>query len=245
MSYIFLTSIVAGLATCLGSFIVICMGRPAEKTFSLLFGLAGGIMLAVVVMDLIPSSLAYGSIKQALTGFSFGIMLMVSLDILLDLVYRPLTPLPGAGKKRLVKMGYLIAIGIALHDLPEGFAIAAGYSAKNRLGLVIATAIGLHNIPEGMATAVPLRMSGVSGKKILAINLLVSLFTPLGTYIGLLLVNISPGLITCLLSLAAGAMAYIVKNEILPESRKKHPNFATLGAMAGFLLIFALDFLHV
>ncbi len=241
MTYIFVTSIVAGLATCLGSFFIIVLGRPAERTFSLLFGLAGGIMLAVVIMDLVPSSLAYGSVKDALTGFSFGVILMLSLDVVLSRLYKPLTT---SNQSKLLKMGYLIAIGIALHDLPEGFAIAAGYSAKENLGALIAIAIGLHNIPEGMATATPLRMSGTSSKRILGINLLVSFFTPIGTFIGLKLVNISPNLIALLLSLAAGAMIYIVKNEILPESRKKHPNYSSLGAIVGFLIIFSLDLLH-
>ncbi len=62
-------------------------------------------------------------------------------------------------------MGYLIAIGIALHDLPEGIAIAVGYAAQENLGLIIALAIGLHNIPEGMATAAPLLMGGLTPQK--------------------------------------------------------------------------------
>lgn len=244
MSYIFLASLLAGLATCFGSFLVILLGRPAEKTFSLLLGLAGGIMIAVVVMDLIPSSLAYGTVKQSLTGFCFGVMLMIALDVILSQIYNPKSSRCQRDEMRFLKTGYLIAIGIALHDLPEGFAIAAGYSAQQRLGLVIATAIGLHNIPEGMATAAPLRMSGSSAKRVLLINLLVSVFTPLGTLIGMLLIDYSAKIIAPLLGVAAGAMVFIVYNEIFPKSKEKHPNYSSLGAIVGFLFIFVLDLMH-
>jgi ZIP family zinc transporter len=137
-------------------------------------------------------------------------------------------------------MGYLIAIGIALHDLPEGIAIAAGFSATTTLGWKIAIAIGLHNVPEGMITAAPLSMSGLSPFKILATTGLVSLFTPLGTLLGLLIVSLSKTYISFLLAMAAGAMIYIVLFEILPEGKKRHPNYARLGIVAGIMLIFFL-----
>jgi len=143
-----------------------------------------------------------------------------------------------------LKMGYLVAIGIALHDLPEGVAIAAGYSAQQHLGLVIATAIGLHNIPEGMATATPLLIGRVQPLKILALNVIVSFFTPIGALIGLVLVQISPHMIALLLAVAAGAMTFIVKNELLPESRRRHPNYSTFGGIIGFLFILALSIVH-
>ena len=116
-------------------------------------------------------------------------------------------------------MGYLIAIGIALHDLPEGFAIAAGYAVPGQLGLAIALAIGLHNLPEGMAVAVPLNMAGVSKWSIMGITVLVSLFTPLGTLIGLFLISFSQDFIALLLAMAGGAMFYLVVDELLPAGR--------------------------
>lgn len=243
MGEILISSVIAGLATCFGCLIVMCLGNPKERTVSVMFGLAAGIMLAVVILDLLPSSLEQGSFRQAATGFSIGIILMMILDLILSQVFTPGNRNSGS-RAFFLKMGYLVAIGIALHDLPEGIAIAAGYTAEQHLGLVIALAIGLHNIPEGMATATPLKIGGVSSLKILILNVIVSLFTPAGAMVGLVIVNISPNRIALLLAIAAGAMTFIVKNELLPESRRRHPNYSTLGGIIGFLFILSLSIIH-
>ncbi|WP_418791311.1 ZIP family metal transporter [Phosphitispora sp. TUW77] len=243
MVEIIVISLAAGLATCFGALLVLMIGNPREKTLSVLFGLAAGIMLAVIVLDLLPSALEQGTIRQTAAGFSIGIIVMMMLDLILSQVYTPKTN--GSNKIAYFrKMGYLVGAGIALHDLPEGIAIAAGFSAQQHLGLVIAVAIGLHNIPEGMATATPLKMGKVPDLKILLLNIILSLFTPAGAFIGLLILNLSPHQIALLLAVAAGAMTYIVKNELLPESRRKHPNYATLGGIIGFLFILVLGFIH-
>lgn len=244
MEIVVVSSLVAGLATCLGCVFVMLLGNPRERTVSIMFGLAAGIMLAVVVLDLIPSSLEQGSFRQTATGFSLGIILMLILDLILSQVFSPQKANNPNKQFYFLKMGYLVAIGIALHDIPEGVAIAAGYSAQQHLGLVIALAIGLHNIPEGMATATPLKMGGVTPLKILALNIIVSFFTPVGAIIGLVLVNISPHLIALLLAVAAGAMTFIVKNELLPESRRRHPNYSTFGGIIGFMFILGLSVVH-
>ncbi|MHB8172821.1 MAG: ZIP family metal transporter, partial [Thermincolia bacterium] len=239
LSEIMLLSLIAGLATCLGGLFVVLFGKPNEKALAAFLGLASGIMVAVVIFDLIPSSLTYGNITTASIGFVLGAILMYSMDLLLTILYPQARNIP-SGPTYLLKMGYLIAMGIALHDLPEGIAIAVGYSATSKLGVMLALAIGMHNIPEGMATAAPLRMGGMSPFKILLINGLVSLFTPLGTWLGLLMVNISDRFISTLLALAAGAMTYLVKDELLPESHRRHPRFCKLGIGIGLMVILAL-----
>lgn len=243
MGEIVIISVTAGLATCLGAMSVILLGNPKERTLSALFGLAAGIMLAVVILDLVPSALEQGSVRQTAAGFSIGVIIMLALDLVLSQIYTPVHSGPN-NKTYFLKMGYLVAIGIALHDLPEGIAIAAGYSAQENLGFFIALAIGLHNIPEGMATATPLKIGGVKPGNIFLLNILVSLFTPLGAFIGLLLLHLSPGYIALLLAVAAGAMTYIVKSELLPESRRRHPNYSTLGGIIGFLFILGLSILY-
>jgi len=95
-----------------------------------------------------------------------------------------------------------------------------------------------------MATATPLKIGKVPDLTILLLNIVLSLFTPAGAFIGLLLLNLSPGHVALLLAVAAGAMTYIVKNELLPESRRRHPNYATLGGIIGFLFILVLGFIH-
>lgn len=243
-SMVIIQSLTAGLATVIGALAVVTLGRPGERILSVFLGFAGGVMSAVVVLDLIPSALKYGNFFIASIGFLLGLVLMLFLDILLSL----LPGIKNAGsisrQRRLLKMGYLIAAGIALHDLPEGIAIAVGYTAKESLGLLIAVSIGLHNIPEGMATAAPLTMGGMGKWRIILLCLLISFFTPLGSLLGLYLMSISLRFIGPLLAFAGGAMAFIVKNELLPESYRRHPNYARLGLVLGIILILFLTILH-
>lgn len=265
-------SSIAGLATVLGALIILATGKLGEKLLSVLLGFAGGVMTAVVIFDLLPSALVYGNIITATLGFLIGLCFMLILDVIIsflpnlqkhDSTRNSLTTnnpqkypqkiakhpsgnsVINAGRQgKLLKMGYLIAIGIALHDLPEGIAIAVGYAVQDNLGLVIALAIGMHNVPEGMAIAAPLKMAGMSNFSIVILCLLISLFTPLGALLGILLVAISSHYISLLLALAGGAMVFIVKNELLPEARRNHPNYAICGLLLGILLIMVLSLIH-
>jgi ZIP family zinc transporter len=241
MLEIMVLSGMAGLATVVGALIILAFGKPSEKNLAIFFGLAAGIMLSVALLDLVPSSVSYGSYNSLLTGSLFGLVLLKILSFILQ---PDKLPSSTRGEIYLRRMGYLIAIGIALHDLPEGIAIAAGFSATVNLGWKIGVAIGLHNIPEGMIAAAPLLMSGLPPGSILFILGIVSLFTPLGTLLGLLIVSLSRTYISFLLAMAAGAMIYIVLFEIIPESKKRHPNYARLGMVLGFLLIFFLRFIE-
>lgn len=234
MGSIVLLGLAAGLGTCLGAGLVTACGRLRPGALSLLLGLASGIMTAVIVFDLLPSSLRYGSLQATLTGFMTGVGLMAVLDL-------GLRASSSKNTRDYLKMGYLIATGIALHDFPEGLAIAAGFAAAETLGPLLVLAIGLHNIPEGMATAAPLRFGGLSAGRVLALNALISLVTPLGTFIGLVLLETSRAFIGLLLAFAAGAMTYIVLGELAPESRRNSRPMAYLGMLAGVVLILAFS----
>ena len=231
MTNIMLQSLAAGLGTCLGAVMVVLFGRVGGRTLALLLGFASGIMGAVVLMDLLPASLHHGGPLACLAGFAGGFLLVTAMDQALHVL------VPGRNAHRLyLRMGYLIALGIALHDLPEGIAIAAGYSTSSVLGPALALAIGLHNIPEGMATAAPLRAGGMNGARVV-----VSLVTPLGTLLGLFILHASPGFNALLLALAAGAMVYIVTGKLVPASLGSHRLPALAGMAAGFLLILRLE----
>ncbi len=109
------------------------------------------------------------------------------------------------------------------------------------MGPILAFAIGVHNIPEGMVCAAPLRVGGLSAPNVLLVNVLISLVTPIGVIIGLLLVKTSPLFISLLLSFAAGAMTYIVLHELAPESRRNSRFLAYLGMLCGLLLLLGLN----
>lgn len=226
----YMVSALAGGCTLLGALMVLALGVPRRYTLAAVLGLAAGIMVGVTAGDLLPTALKAGRFELVFVGLLSGILIIALLD-------KGLGTLVDPSGSRLLKTGLLVALGIALHDLPEGMAIAAGFAGTAGLGLFLALAIGLHNIPEGMATAAPLRAAGVSPLKIIVAATVLSLVTPLGTALGFGLIQITD-LSLCLLSaLAAGAMLYISLFELIPRSMILGLRPAAAGILTGLLLV--------
>lgn len=229
-----LPSFMAGLATALGCLIVLFTRIPGRRTLAVMLGGAAGVMTAVVILDLIPASLETGSPLETIIGTATGIGIFWLID-------RSFTSLTVASPFHQItamrRLGCMMAIGIALHDLPEGMAIAGAFVVGGKLGPLLTFSIALHNIPEGIATAAPLQMGGLRHRHILLINILVSLFTPLGTLLGLFLIRLSPQHLSFLLALAAGAMIYLIKDELLPAAQHQSMLWCWCGVIAGYLLL--------
>lgn len=202
-------SSIAGLATGIGSLLVLAAGQPGRSFLAWLLGLAAGIMLSITVSELVPTAWQAGGAVALIKGGLPAVALLVLLD-------RLLLPVRVAERGGYLRLGYLIGTTIALHDLPEGMAIAVGFAVQPDLGLSLALAIGLHNLPEGMATAAPLMAGGVAPVKILAWSALLAACTPLGAALGLAAAVFSPPAIAPLLAAAAAAMSYVVVRELLP-----------------------------
>ena len=234
--HIMIVSTLAGIATVLGAFIVFLFGKPAAKMMSLVLGFASGIMLAISAFSLIPEALDLGGVGRTILGFLLGAGLMFGLDTLVPHMHIGEGQADVRGDAQMLKLGYFIFLGIALHNVPEGLAIGAGYSASQGLGAAIALALALHNVPEGMATAAPLLAGGMKKISVVGLTALAGLMTPLGTLAGILLINISKAFISITLAVAAGAMIYIVSDELIPESHRHHSHLANAGLLAGFLL---------
>ncbi|MDR3541211.1 MAG: ZIP family metal transporter [Desulfosporosinus sp.] len=230
-------STIAGLATTLGSLLVLLFGKPQERVLASLIAGAGGVMLAVVTLDLLPSAWQSGPPLQVGAGFALGLLFMFlaakQLNVPAD------SDLPLSRRQRLKRTGLLIATGIALHDIPEGMAIAISQEAAPGLGLLIALAITLHNLPEGMATTAPLTMARIRWWKILLLNIAIAFFTPFGALLGILALESVQNSLAFFLAFAAGAMIFLVFAELIPLSRERHPHYALLGGTTGFIL-FAL-----
>jgi len=229
-------SALAGIATGLGALLVILFGKPSKPVMSLILGFASGIMLAISAFDLMPEALRLGGLIYTIFGFLLGAGLMFGLDTLVPHMHIGEGKPESGQDTEMLKMGYFIFLGIALHNLPEGLAIGAGFSASAGLGGAIALALALHNVPEGMATAAPLLMGGMGKARVLGLTTMAGLMTPLGSLLGILLINISPAFISISLALAAGAMIYIVSDELIPQSHRYHSHLANAGLLAGFLL---------
>lgn len=236
--YLLYISTIAGLATTAGCIIVLFLGNPPERLLAVLLAGAGGVMMAVVFLDLIPLALTYQQPKQIIMGLALGVMFMWTADKILKAKYRNI---PKNRFNRLKRTGILVASGIALHDIPEGMAIAVGQESATKLGMLIAISIALHNLPEGMATATPLLMAGIRRDKILALTLGIALFTPLGALLGKIALGLVSISLSFFLALAAGAMTFLVLTELWPLSKERHPFFALLGGIGGFMFFFMIS----
>ncbi|TYQ14882.1 UNVERIFIED_CONTAM: ZIP family zinc transporter [Acetivibrio alkalicellulosi] len=239
-----LYSLLAGVSTTLGVVVLLILGKPGNKLLASFLGFAGGIMIAVSVFELIPEAIELGSLTSAVIGFILGAGMMFSLDKIVphshmsnsDNIVVENPERMQKVKSPMLRTGYLILFGIALHNLPEGLAIGAGLEASPELGLVIAIAIALHNIPEGLAISGPLKAGGVPIAKIFLFTLLAGLMTPVGTAIGLIFFRISPVFVGASLSFAAGAMVYIVNDELIPQANGMHSHLANAGLIFGLML---------
>ncbi len=212
----------------LGGLIGILMGKPKLRLLSCIINATGGLMLAVSCFDLLPEAYAL-SVPWGLAGLLLGMALMLIADRIAQY---------GARTGAMRRTGLLVALGIALHNLPEGLAIGSGYAQAPALGIALGVLIALHDIPEGIAMAVPLRAAGMRALPVLALSLLSGLPTGLGTYMGLLAGGVSLEMIALCLGLAGGAMLQITAQEMIPTAGELYAGWdanlaLALGVAAG------------
>jgi len=238
-------SFFAGSSTAIGAVLLIIFGKPNKKMMALLLGFAAGIMLAVSVFELIPVAYEFSnSILVVSMGFILGCGMMYLIDVFLPHAHMSTSDnlVVENDDNIVLRLGYLIFFGIAIHNVPEGIAIGAGLEASPELGITLALAIGLHNIPEGVAVAGPLKAGGLSNIKVVLFTLGAGLMTVVGTAIGLVAFGISPVLVGGSLAFAAGAMIYIVNDELIPQANSLHSHLANAGSIAGILIGIAMLF---
>ncbi len=227
--------ILAGLGTVLGALLMFAKKNWSSKSLAFYLGMASGVMVAVVVFDILPSAFLYSGFLKVTIGFLVGVLLIASWDVTLFS--------KTSGTQTLYSLGYLVMLGIAMHDLPEGMAIALGEEMKSRTGMVIALGIGIHNIPEGMAIAAPLIMAGIKKSTIFMQILAVGLITPLGTLLGKYLVSTLPYLLPLLLGMASGIMFYLVLFQLWPQAKLKDRKSRWWGFIMGMIIILVATFL--
>lgn len=251
LPYVLTITLAAGVGgTGLGGLLGILFNKKSAKTVSGLLSFAAGVMLAVVCLDLVPSAMEKSRIFLVLSGTALGFLLVFLLN---DLTFRfHIIEKGGANisKKRLFIGGIVTAVAIALHNFPEGMVIGASfvrYGTDYRFTLsetAVAAVIGLHNIPEGMAMAVPLASGGMRKSAAAAITAFAGAPTVLGAAAGFFLGSLSPLWPSLSLSLASGAMLYVVFGELLPEAYSLEstplPVFCALaGILTGIFMVLA------
>lgn len=243
------------LGTLLGSACVFFMKNDLKDSVKkLLLGFASGVMVAASIWSLlIPSldeSASMGSFSwiPAAIGFLLGILFLLVLDSIIPHLH-PSQDHPEGMKSNLHKSSMLV-FAVTLHNIPEGMAVGivfAGMLANASAvtfaqALALSIGIAIQNFPEGAIISMPLKETGISKMKAFIYGTLSGIVEPIA---GALTIFISASITSCLpyiLSFAAGAMMYVVVEELIPETAQgKHSNLGTVGFAIGFVLMMILD----
>lgn len=209
-----------------------------SKIMGMLLGGASGLMLAIICFDILPESLKGDRIDLTFVGMAIGCL----LGLLLDDAVPNIESRFKLKVSTMRKMAIVLALGIAIHNIPEGFAFGTLTHASTESMGKLVFILGLHSIPEGIALAMPFKNSGVKLPSMMCIVLVLGSLMGIGGILGFLLSEIYPKFLTTTLGIAAGIILYIVYEELMPESKKMWNGRLTtvaaiIGLMLGLLLI--------
>lgn len=220
------------LGTGIGGLSAFFVKNIKNRTLSFILEFSAGLMTSVVCFELIPEAFRLGGKMLTMLGIGIGIC---SLIILEDVI-KDIEASRSSKRSGLLRTGILMACGIALHNLPEGFAVGSGFEASMALGVTITAVIMIHDVPEGIAIAVPLKSAGVPPLKAFLITVLSGLPMGIGALFGALMGEISPTFIGLCLGFAGGAMLYVVYAELVPESKRLYfGRFSSMGNILGII----------
>ena len=252
---LFIGILIPFLGTALGSAMVFLMkNKMSKKVEKLLLGFASGVMIAASVWSLLIPSInmaeEQGKVAwiPAAIGFLFGIVFLLVLDSLIPHLH--LNDNKPEGVKSKLKKTTMMVLAVTLHNIPEGMAVGVTFAGAlmGNAGITIAGAfalaigIAIQNFPEGAIISMPLKSEGMSKSKAFLYGALSGVVEPIGAIITILLTNHITPILPYFLSFAAGAMIYVVVEELIPESQAgEHSNIGTIGVSMGFVIMMILD----
>ncbi|QQO10787.1 ZIP family metal transporter [Breznakiella homolactica] len=242
--------------TALGAGTVFFFKTINRKILDGMLGFAGGVMIAASFWSLLEPSIAMaksmGMIPwvPAVVGFLTGGFFLRLVDKILPHLHIEYNIKDAEGPKTGWQRSVLLVLAITIHNIPEGLAVGVGFGAvaagipgAGMAGaMALALGIGLQNFPEGAAVSIPLRRDGMSRGKAFWYGQLSGLVEPVAGVLGAALVFYIQPILPYALSFAAGAMIFVVAEEVIPESQREgNEHISTLGLMLGFALMMALD----
>lgn len=242
--------------TALGAALVFFFKTINRRTLDAMLGFAAGVMIAASYWSLLAPAIemAEGSglpaWVPATSGFLLGGAFLWVIDKLLPHLHPGFPKEEAEGVSTSWRRSILLVLAITIHNIPEGLAVGVAFGAlaadlpSASLGGAIALAIGIgiQNFPEGAAVSVPLRREGLSRGKCFWYGQLSGIVEPIAGVLGAALVIVMQPVLPYALAFAAGAMIYVVVEELIPESQlEKHTDVATIGAMLGFAVMMTLD----
>ncbi len=242
--------------TALGAAAVFLRKEVSRRTLDAMLGFAAGVMIAASFWSLLAPAIemsegmAVPSWIPALVGFLLGGVVLWGIDKVLPHLHSGFPMSEAEGIKTSWHRSVLLVLAITMHNIPEGLAVgvafgavAAGYESATLAGAVaLAIGIGIQNFPEGMAVSMPLRREGLSHRRSFWYGQLSGAVEPVAGVVGAAAVMFARPILPYALAFAAGAMIFVVVEELIPESQRGgNTDLATMGAMIGFAVMMTLD----
>ena len=222
------SGVIALIGTMMGAFLGVTMRKPSKRVLGNIIGFASGLMLSIVVFELIPEA-------TSKTGF-FRTLLFLVLGIIIVVIIDTISNFSSNINFKYTKVAFMVAMGIMIHNFPEGLIMGFGFVNGESLGLKMSVIIAIHDVPEGLAVAAPLMLSGIKNTKILFYAFLTALPTAIGAWIGIYVGSISTNILGNALAFASGVMLYVIYGEMIPESKRLWPGTtSTLGMLLGII----------
>ncbi|MEZ4791669.1 MAG: ZIP family metal transporter [Flavobacteriales bacterium] len=252
----FLATTFTWLVTAAGASLVFFFGHASRKWLDGMLGFTGGVMVAASFWSLLAPSIEMSERMGNLpwlapaVGFAVGALFLFGMDKLLPHLHLNFDRSRSEGLETKWHKTTLLVLAITLHNIPEGLAVgvlfggvAAGMPEASIGGAVaLAIGIGLQNFPEGFAVSMPLRRQGLSRTRSFWYGQLSAIVEPIAGVIGAVAVIHMQSFLPYALAFAAGAMIYVVVEEVIPETQQdKYTDIATLGFIGGFIVMMVLD----
>lgn len=233
-------TLLAGASTILGGLIVLVLRSPSNTFLSFMLGASAGVMIMVSFVELLQRAIADVGFVPANLAFFAGTAAMFAIDTLVPHQFMGEGHDEGPGSSALIRTGTLVALGLAVHNFPEGMVVFVSSVESIRLGVVLAVAIAIHNIPEGIAVALPIFHA--TGNKLRAIVYAggSGLAEPVGALIAALVLYpwLSAGMMAYVLAFVAGIMVFISLDELLPTAhRYGSEHWVIIGILGGMAVM--------
>lgn len=246
----FLASLAAGMGTGIGALPVLLPFNPSDRAQGVLLGLGGGIMLAATSFSLIAPG-TEAAIAQGASPTVAALIMLIGVLLGGTFLWVAHNTFPhehifkgqeGPAARNLKRI-WLFVIAITLHNFPEGLAVGVGFGAgETHSATALAAGIGLQNLPEGLVVAIALRNLSYTPFYALGVSTLTGLVEPVGGLVGTGIVTVAQSLLPWGLAVAAGAMLFIIVDEIIPDiDQKSMGQSGSVGIMLGFVAMMFLD----
>lgn len=250
----FIAGLFTWVMTSAGAALVFLFKEINKNILNIMLGFAAGVMVAASFWSLLLPATEIAKEENmvewmpVIIGFAAGGAFLILMDKVLPHLHPNSKDGSPEGMPSNLRKSILLVFAITLHNIPEGFAVGVAFGAMANEGvtfaaaMVVALGIGIQNLPEGAAVSIPLRKEGYSRRKSFMIGQLSGAVEPVAALLGAYFAMNMAYLLPYTLSFAAGAMIYVVVEELIPESQsEEHSHGATIGSMSGFLLMTFLD----